>query len=222
MTRKLYLYADAPLQGEARIVRIDNSGDRPAVRLQQTWFHVKGGGQLADRGMIGPARVVDVRHAEQGEVDHFVESLDELEVGELVVINVDADHRKVNTKLHTAGHLVAGVMAKPFPLVLPTGAHHYPGECRVEFKGPAETLDRLRGELPMLLDEAIARDLTVEVLGDPEVNRSIQIGEFPAIHCGGTHLPSLGPLVRIEITNLKVKDSKIRISYSLCDRKEQA
>lgn len=213
MTRKLYLHNGAPLHGEARITHIDNSGVQPAVRLQETLFHAKGGGQLADRGIIGPARVLDVRHADEGEVDHFVDSVEGLNIGDVVEILVDGDYRDANTKLHTAGHLIAGVMANPFRDVVPIGAHHYPGECRVEFKGRVDVIERLRGELPGLLAAAIARDLTVTVMGDPEVNRAIQIGEFPPISCGGTHLSNLSPIGQVEITNIKVKDSKIRISY---------
>src|ERR1041384_2193084 len=103
MTKKLYLYDGALLSGEARIKRIDTSGGQPTIRMEHTLFHVKGGGQLADRGLIGTARVVDVRHAEEGEVDHYVESVEGLQVGDLVTISVDAEHRAANTKLHTAG-----------------------------------------------------------------------------------------------------------------------
>jgi alanyl-tRNA synthetase len=215
MTKKLYLHEGAPLQGEVRIIGINTSGSHPIIRVDRTLFHPKGGGQLAYRGLIGSARVVDVRHAESGEVDHFVDSVDGLNVNDIVTISVDAEHRHANTRLHTAGHLIAGVMATPFREFVPVGAHHYPGECRVEFKGAATSLDRLRDELPKLVIDTIALDFPVAVLGEPEVNRSIQIGAFPAISCGGTHLSRLSPLVRIEITSVKLKDGKIRVSYSL-------
>ena len=215
MTKKLYLYADSPLQAQARITGINASGSQPSIRLEHTLFHAKGGGQLADRGLIGPAKVVDVRHAEEGEVDHFVDSVEGLHVNDLVAIAVEPEHRNANARLHTAGHLIAGVMAAPFRSINAVGAHHYPGECRVEFKGAADVLDRLRDELPRLLEDAIALNWAVTVLGEPEVNRSIQIGSFPAIKCGGTHLSSLAPIEHIAITNVKLKDGKIRVSYSL-------
>jgi Ser-tRNA(Ala) deacylase AlaX len=215
MTRKLYLLADSPLSGDARVTGIDTSGAQPRIILDQTFFHVKGGGQLGDRGFIGSARVVDVRHALNGDVDHLVESVDGLAVGDAVSMFVDQEHRAQNTRLHTAGHLIAGVMAIPFPDVSAIGAHHYPGECRVEFRGNEAAMETIRGMLPELLACAIDEDLSVQILGNPEANRTIAIGQYPPIPCGGTHLRSVASLGKVEITGIKIKDGKLRVSYRL-------
>lgn len=216
MTKKLYLYENAPLKTVARIVQIDTLGPQTRIRLDQTIFHVKGGGQLADTGVLGAIRVIDVRHAEGGDVDHLVDSLDaETRVGQTVALVVDEERRIQNTRLHSAGHLIAGVMDAPFPQVKPLGAHHYPGECRVEFTASADLIDAVRAALPNLLAEAIAHDLPVRVIGNPEQTRAIQIGDLPPIPCGGTHVRSLAELRHVEITNLKMKDGKLRISYQL-------
>ncbi len=179
-------------------------------------FHVKGGGQLADTGFVGSHRVIDVHHTADGDVDHIVDSLDsEVHVGDTVVLAVDEARRTQNTLLHSAGHVIAGVLAAPFRQVTPLGAHHYPGECRVEFRAGAEVIDSIRVALPPLLADAIAQDMPVMVVGDPEVNRAIKIGDFPAIPCGGTHLQSIAALRHVEIITIKMKDGRLRISYRL-------
>ena len=55
MTKKLYLHPNTALTGTARVTLVNAATSR--VRLDQTVFHVKGGGQLADWGTIGAANV---------------------------------------------------------------------------------------------------------------------------------------------------------------------
>ena len=99
-------------------------------------------------------------------------------------LTVDEERRVQNTLFdHSAGHLIAGVLDAPFPQIRPLGAHHYPGECRVEFMASVDLIEAVRAALPNLLAEAIARDLPVRVIGDPEQTRAIQIGDLPPIPC---------------------------------------
>src|SRR5438046_1750317 len=106
MTKKLYLFPDAPLTCEGRIINIE-PGDIPRVRIDQTIFHAKGGGQLPDSGLLDGATVLDVRHAPDGEVDHFVSSISGLRIGATVKQEVAADSRTLNSQLHSAGHTIA-------------------------------------------------------------------------------------------------------------------
>ena len=69
-------------------------GERPVVRLSRTIFLPEEEGQTADRGWIGPARVLHVvRH--EGEINHHVEMAESLVVGERYPIAVDAEFRYV-------------------------------------------------------------------------------------------------------------------------------
>jgi len=221
MTRKLYLFPDAPVQARARVLSVDSSGALPNITLVQTVFHVKGGGQQPDRGRIGNANVLDVRHGPNGTVDHFVDSVDTLEVGDEVELTVDAETRRRNSRLHTAGHLIAAVIESSFPSLHPVGAHHYPGECRVEFSAVKTALDDLQAQLPGLLSQAIDANYPVSVLGDPEVNRTIAIGAHRPIACGGTHVREVADLVHVDITGIKFKDGRLRISYSVRSSPEE-
>ena len=115
MTAKLYLAHSEMRSINAKILAIVVAADgRPAVRLNQTIFHAQGGGQKADVGRIGDARVLHVTH-NGGNVDHVVDSPELLTVGSIVRAELDHSWRSLNAAHHTAGHLVASVVERIFP-----------------------------------------------------------------------------------------------------------
>ena len=61
MTRKLYDLDSHRCDFSATVLRCDPDGERYAVVLDQTVFFPEGGGQPADTGVLGGARVLDVQ-----------------------------------------------------------------------------------------------------------------------------------------------------------------
>lgn len=211
MTLKRYLF-ESNLHGTATVTQLGNDG-QPWVRLDQTWFHPQGGGQKADRGTINGLSVIHVAHAGD-EVHHYLEGPVNFQIGQEVTLLVDEEWRHIHTSLHTAGHLIAAVGEYLFPSIKPQSGHHWPGEARVEFAG--EMLlhpEEVEPAFSDVLAKAIENDLPVQIAGESFASRVIQIGEFPPLPCGGTHLRRLGLLSKIELTKLKVKDGKLRVSY---------
>jgi hypothetical protein len=95
-------------------------------------------------------------------------------------------------------------------LIDPTGAHHRQGESRVEFTSDnLPTPESIEIYLTVALQKSIENDLPVAILGSPTTSRSIQIGTFSAVPCGGTHLQNLGQLELVEITRVKIKKGKL-------------
>jgi alanyl-tRNA synthetase len=213
-TRKAYLAEPQTVSGEATVLEL-LSGDRSAVRLDKTWFHAQGGGQKGDRGWIGSVAVLDTKHAEGGEVNHFVATLDGLAVGETYPIKIDEASRRVNAVSHSAGHLIAAVVDPAFPEIKAVQGHHWPGEARVEFAGNVtdDVIARVTAFLQPALNKAIAEQWPVAVLGDPFANRSIQFGTAEAVPCGGTHVAHLGQIKSITIKSVKKKGDRLRVAY---------
>jgi len=213
-TRKSYLADPQSLSGEAIVVDLQ-MGERPIVRLSQTYFHPQGGGQKGDRGSIGPAQVLDTKHAEEGEVDHFVSALDGLAVGQSYPIIIDAPSRRLNAVNHSAGHLIAALVDPAFPEIKAVQGHHWPGEARVEFEGTVtdDVITRVADFIQGALDKAIAEKWPVTLCGDPFVNRSIQFGNAEQVPCGGTHVAHLGQIKSIAIKSVKKKGNRLRITY---------
>jgi alanyl-tRNA synthetase len=209
---KQYL-ASSDLTTTTTITEIGEDEGKLYLRLQETLFHSQGGGQKADRGMISGVAVIHVTHAD-GEVNHYVESIADLQVGMLVEIAIDPGWRQLNAKSHTAGHLIAAIGDSIFPELKAIGGHHWPGESRVEFEGKSSlNSDEIISTLTSAVDRAVADNLSVKVVGDPFTSRQIQIGMFSPVPCGGTHLNSLSELSDLVLTKVKSRGDKIRISY---------
>jgi alanyl-tRNA synthetase len=184
MTIKRYLAEPATLSGTATVTQII-AAEKPIVRLAETWFHPQGGGQKADRGTIGPARVIHAAH-NVSEVDHFVDDAGLLKIGESYPFEIDLNWRRLNAAYHTAGHLVASIVESKFPLRALAG-HQWPDEARVEFDGAFEDFDRIKAILHEEIHKNLNENLDVQIVGDPYTDRAIKIGTYGAIPCGGTH-----------------------------------
>ncbi len=108
MTEKLY-YADSHLlRFTARVTdcRADEKGGY-TVLLDRTAFFPEGGGQLADTGRIGAARVLDV-HEREGEIRHYTDA--PLAVGAEYDCALDFEQRLRRMQNHSGEHIVSGLV----------------------------------------------------------------------------------------------------------------
>lgn len=212
-TLPFYL-SSAALESEAEIVEIV-AEPRPGLVLSATHFHVQGGGQKGDVGMIAGRAVTGTVKSEDG-ILHLMEDVSGFQPGDTVAYQVDAAIRALHGRLHTAGHLIAAVVETDCPGgIIATQGHHWPGEGRVSFDRPAEDIEALRGLLAERLEHHIKADHPVRVIGDPYTDRKVQIGDFEPVGCGGTHVASTACLGTIKIKKLNNKGGKLRISYDL-------
>lgn len=216
MTRKEYLAEPARLTGTATILEC-LPGQPAIVRMDRTIFHAQGGGQRADRGWIGSARVVHVVH--NGDVvDHHVEDAAGLIAGTEVALQLDGDWRRLHAAMHTAGHLLAGVVESLYPDLKAVAGHQWPGEGRVEFVGEAGALDISIETINARLAADIASALPVSMVGDPFTNRAIRIGDYAPIACGGTHVGRLDDIAQASVRSVKAKGGKVRLGYDATPR----
>ena len=113
MTERLY-YADSHLfVFRARVTRCEETDGGFLVTLDRTAFFPEGGGQPADTGFLGTARVRDVR--ERGEeIIHLCGA--PLAVGETVEGGVDREQRLRRMQNHSGEHIVSGLAHRLFGL----------------------------------------------------------------------------------------------------------
>lgn len=216
MTRKDYLAEPQRLSGRATVLEVV-AGTPAIVRLDRTLFHAQGGGQKADRGRIGPAEVTHVQHQGEG-VDHHVADAGALRPGDEVQLEVDPSWRALNAALHSAGHLVAGVVETLYPDLKAVAGHQWPGEGRVEFVGERRAEDIDVEAINARLAADIAADLPVALVGDPFTARAVRIGGYAPIPCGGTHVASLGAIASAAVRSLKAKGGKVRMGFDAAPR----
>lgn len=213
MTFKKYLL-DSILKSSAHVTFVGNDERGEYICLSETCFHPQGGGQPSDRGYINTSRVLKVVKVGD-QVYHYVPDSGALQVGNPVHLVVDYEWRLICSKLHSAGHLISALVEDRYAGTKSTGGHHWPGEARVEFEGlPTNTVVDVAG-INLDLDNTVEFDLPVEVCFDQTGARSIQIGSFPQVGCGGTHVRTTGELNGVRVLKAKRKGEILRISYDI-------
>ena len=107
MTEKLY-YQDSHMKDfTAKVLSCEEGKDCFAVVLDKTAFFPEGGGQLADTGFIGEARVLDVQE-KNGEIVHYVNQT--IAPNTEVKCILDWEQRFRRMQNHSGEHIVSGLV----------------------------------------------------------------------------------------------------------------
>ena len=212
---------------ETRVVSVEPGEDGTVlVELEDTVLYPEGGGQPADTGRIGGARVVDVRKR-GGRIVHVVEG--EVAPGP-VTVRLDWDRRYDHMQQHTAQHLLTALAGRHLGWTT-TGFGIGPevATLDVDVKRPAP--ERLR-ELEELVAEAVraARPVRVRWIRREEMERlevrsrrlpagldgPIRLIEIEGIDrntCGGTHVASTAEVEAVAIVGTEPMHGGTRLSW---------
>lgn len=235
-TELKYLENYAQLEDESKVVQVDEIEGRTVVILDQTIFYPQGGGQPYDKGtlespngkfIVEEVRFVEgiVRHIGQFENGKFTS-------GETVKCLVNKKRRELNSKLHSAGHLVDMAVNDLQLSWIPAKGYHFPDGPYVEYEGSLEgqDIEKLKADLEKLCDNHITEGLETKVqfmekdkmkevchfvpefIPEGKPTRVVLFGDF-GVPCGGTHVEHLGELGKITIRKLKQEGPNIRIGY---------
>jgi Ser-tRNA(Ala) deacylase AlaX len=236
-TELLYLDDFDVLTASAAVTRVTSLDDgRLDVELDRTCFYPRGGGQDWDTGTIRAGGssfpVEEVRLDEHGVVHHLGRGT--VSEGTGVVLDVDAGRRAINTRLHSAGHIVdLAVERLGLPWVPGKGAH-YPHMSFVEYNGDVpEDVEETRRSLEREVGQVIAegsrneiRFMPVADMGEycrhvPEnipTNKPARIvlynGTF-GVPCGGTHVRDVAEVGKLSITKIRSKKGITKVSYAV-------
>lgn len=231
MTRLDYWQMPALAESEAKVLQVLKDEDGRAVLvLDSTIFYAQGGGQPGDRGTIrsavrdqsaavwGEFLVEDVRHV-AGEVYHYgTYSSGLLEVGQTVVLAIDWERRLLNTRLHSAAHLLDALMRQFYANCKPVKSYHFPEGPYVEYQC-SEVLD-LEKMKELLSQECVKHQVhttptTIDLTNPGRRIVTLYLPQPHAIPCGGTHVNSVSEIGQIQIRKIKLKNGVCRISYAL-------
>jgi len=237
----LYLKDFNVTSAEAKVVELKNTDDRrTAVVLDQTCFYPRGGGQDWDIGKITSAEatfdVEEVRLDEQGTVNHIGKfEKGEFKPGESVQCEADSAIRQINTRLHSAGHVIDMTVAALRPGWIAVRGAHYPHMSFVEYEVPESTT--LEDSFQAALQEKVnmlsvsdyenqLRFMTKEEITQycrhvpPNIpsnkpSRIVLYADDFGIPCGGTHVKNVKEIGSIEITKIKIKKGLAKVSYAV-------
>ncbi len=241
MTDRLYLTDPYLARFDAEVLAERRLGERAAVVLSRTAFYPEGGGQPADRGALGAARVVDVQDVE-GEILHVIEGA--APAGPVTGV-LDWARRFDHMQQHHGQHLLSAA----FEAAL--GAHtvsFHLGEetCTIDLDVPADRLGPATlVEVERAADELVWRDLVVEarelapeelarmalrkeptkgsrvvVVRDPLAQEPTGPGVAPlpgvvdASPCGGTHPRRTGEVGAIAVLRAQKWGGGARVEFA--------
>lgn len=211
MTKKIYWEtSDTEVEVEVEVLSCENLAiDCYALRLSETLFHPKGGGQPSDVGWIGSSEVSRVELAE-GEIIHYTNRA--VEVG-VTIARVNTERRRLHSKLHSAGHLIGHVLE----LLdwAPVKAHHWPGEAYVAFK-PKTNAQPIEIEvIRRLCEQLIAKDFPCRIRILENHYREVGFGDLSPYGCGGTHVTSTAELNGLNVISEQLKKGQLTIHYDI-------
>lgn len=240
MHTQLKYFEDSELYEYAAIVlSIEELNGRYAIILDQTIFYPQGGGQPYDLGVIeGPNGIFDVQEVRLVEdvVYHYgLFRTGMITVGQKVKLMINQERRKINARLHSAGHLIDVALENIGVKLEPTKGFHFPEGPYVEYKGiiAEEDREKIQKQLEEEVNSLISRGNEVRIqyaskeeliylcgvvpdyINDDKPIRVITISGKLGYPCGGTHVKNISDINRITINKIKSKSGNTRISYTI-------
>ena len=222
--KKLY-YADSHLKDFSAVVTgCEEVKGGWAVTLDATAFYPTGGGQECDLGILGGARVLDVK--EQGEnILHLCDT--PLKVGAEVTGTIDWERRFDHMQQHSGEHLVMGQIYQKF------GYHnvgfHMGGHLvTIDLDGPVTWEDLM--EIERRTNQIICRNIPVKTWYPspeelPNVKyrtkkqlpwpvRIVEFGGEDVCACCGTHVKSTGEIGLVKFVSCVKFKEGVRIEMA--------
>ena len=221
-TEKLY-YADSHLFSfTADVLQGETLQDgRCTVILDRTAFFPEGGGQPADTGWIGDARVLDV-HEKNGMILHYLDRLPSS--WEDVPCRLDAEQRLRRMQNHSGEHVVSGLVHKNFGYE--NVGCHMGKEClTLDFSGEFTWEDML--DIERQANEAVRKNIPVVTSFPPpevldtltyrsklELTENVRIVEIEGVDrcaCCAPHVCSTGEIGVIKALSCERHRGGVRV-----------
>ena len=232
MTKALYLTDSYVYECKGKLLFIGKDEKGPYILLDQTVFYPQGGGQPSDQGSIilEDNIAVPISFVKQfgDEIRHYTnELLGETYLRSTVTCRADQERRQLNAQYHTAGHFLSHIVETWYPTLVATKGHSFPREAYLEFSGD-EKIDlevltnainseiqnkRLTKSFEILPSEFEEQFYKIPYpIPEHKAFRVLQIGDYPPIPCGGTHLLNIDEIKSIVVRKIGYKNNIVKVS----------
>ena len=199
-----------------------------AVTLDRTAFYPEGGGQPADHGTLGEARVLDV-HEKDGVVTHLCDRA--LSVGAEVSGRIDWARRFDHMQQHSGEHIISGLLCSTFHCDN-VGFHMGADVVTIDYNAPITWEQAL--EVERRANAYIWADRPIHIwYPSPEelaalpyrskkaLTGPVRITEFPGADmcaCCGTHVASSGQVGLVKLLSCQKFRDGVRLEL-LCGQR---
>ena len=226
MTERIYYTEPTKTTFEALVVAVESSGSQSIVELDKTAFYPSSGGQPNDTGVLGGARVVDVRELDAGRIGHVITGV--VEESQVVTGMVDWPRRFDHMQQHSGQHVLSAVFDQRHS-ARTVGFHlgqevstidldrHLPVEAVAEAELDAN--EAVWRNHPVSIRFATGSEVAALPLRKEPVRsgdlRLIEIDSVDLSACGGTHVDRTGTIGLIAIRGTERFRNGLRVSF-LC------
>ena len=195
------------------------------VIARKSPFFIVGGGQVPDQGSLtlGKHKVAidEVRYI-NGRIAARIKAPIDIKIGDAISSKVDKEWRTNAMKNHTATHLLQAALIQLLGKhIKQSGSLVHPDYLRFDFtyhenlspeqikKVENVVNEKIRQNIPVKIEHTTFKDATdrgvLAFFGDkynPEKVRIVEIPEFSAELCGGTHVRTTGDIGAFKITEV--------------------
>ena len=199
-----------------------------AVTLDRTAFYPEGGGQPADHGTLGEARVLDV-HEKDGIVTHLCDRA--LSVGAEVSGRIDWARRFDHMQQHSGEHIISGMLCSTFHCDN-VGFHMGADVVTIDYNAPITWEQALEVERranayiwadhPIRIWYPSAEELAaLPYRSKKELTGAVRITEFPGADrcaCCGTHVSSSAQVGLLKLLSCQKFRDGVRLEL-LCGQR---
>jgi len=209
-----------------------------SIILDRTIFHPQGGGQPADVGQLTAkglpvlkVSMVSLRKDDGAVLHDCVVSKADADAwvakadagGIAVHCSVDEMSRRLNARVHSAGHLLDRAVKDLDFKWVPGKGYHFPDGPYVEYvlSDVSRKIDAKKAgdkeSMIKQLQEAIDKLVNAGGAVSTEYKGGVRHVEMAGEECpcGGTHVKNIAELLKVEVKTLKAKSGNIRLSYQV-------
>lgn len=225
MTVRLYHADGFRRRFRSTVIAHGSLRGRASVVLAETAFYPEAGGQMADRGVLAGASVVDVQE-EGGVVHHVLEGVAPA-IGEDVEGEIEWGRRRVHMALHTGQHLLSRALIDEAAETV--SARLGESGCTIDVaRDPVGERELAAAEAlaNRIIDEDVAVRAWFPEAGElaalplrrePKVAsevRVVAIGDFDYSPCGGTHCVRSAQIGSIRVLGAERYKGLTRIHFA--------
>lgn len=228
MTKRLYYEDGYNAVFTGQVVSCSQSSAGYEVVLDETAFYPEGGGQPADTGLLGVAKVMDV-YEKEGCIYHVTDQ--PLAVGSRVGGKIDFERRFDLMQQHSGEHIISGLVhaAYGFDNV---GFHMSETYTTCDFNGEL-TKEQMK-EIETRANEAVFSDLAIvcKTFKESDIQeiayrskkalegevRLVTVPGYDTCACCGIHVKTTGAIGLIKLTNVERHRGGTRVTM-LCGKR---